>query len=234
MQWGNLQDPIIILLIFAAAVSTGLGAGIPEQRAKQEWIEGVAIWVAVFLVSGIGAANDYAKDLEFRKLNKQKEAIEIKVTRNGERNKVMSHDIVVGDLVILGGGDKIIADMIMIKNQGLVMDEASLTGESEPIKKSVSDPWIRSGTMVREGSATAVVVAVGTNSEWGKTILLMEESEEEATPLQKKLTVVAELIGKVGFAVAISCFLAMLIQWLVINKGGSVDKLNTNGPIQVI
>jgi Ca2+-transporting ATPase len=145
----------------------------------------------------------------------------------------MSHDIVVGDLVILGGGDKIIADMIMLKNQGLIMDEASLTGESEPIKKSIADPWIRSGTMVREGSGTGLVVAVGINSEWGKTILLMEESEEEATPLQKKLEVVAELIGKVGFGVAISCFLAMLIQWLVINKGGSLDKINNHGPVQV-
>lgn len=194
----------------------------------------MAIWVAVVLVSGIGAANDYAKDLEFRKLNKQKEAIEIKVIRNGEKTKVMSHDVVVGDLVILGGGDKIIADLVMVKNQGLIMDEASLTGESEPIKKSIqTDPWIRSGTMVREGSGTGLVIAVGHSSEWGKTILLMEESEEEATPLQQKLEVVAELIGKVGFAVAISCFVAMLIQWLVINKGGSVDKLNTNGPIQV-
>lgn len=53
-QWGNLQDPIIILLIFAATVSTALGAGLPEQRAKGEWIEGVAIWVAVLLVSTVG------------------------------------------------------------------------------------------------------------------------------------------------------------------------------------
>ena len=155
MQWGNLQDPIIILLIFAAAVSTGLGAGLPEQREKKEWVEGVAIWVAILLVTGVGAANDYAKDQQFRKLNAQKESIQIKLIRNGERVVVLNHDIVVGDLIILDGGDKVIADCLLIKHQGIVIDEASLTGESEPIKKTVTeDPWIRSGTMVSSSMAT--------------------------------------------------------------------------------
>ncbi len=52
--WENLQDPIIILLCAAALVSTVLGAAIPEQRAEGEWVEGIAIWVAVFLVIGVG------------------------------------------------------------------------------------------------------------------------------------------------------------------------------------
>ena len=172
-------------------VSTGLGAGIPEQRAKNEWIEGVAIWVAVFLVSGVGestcmhdcisipllrseyrrvpvlisthfiydqnlldnifvgAANDYAKDKQFRKLNDVKDTIEIKTLRGGQLAIVTNHDIVVGDVVILDAGDKIIADMIMFESHGLVIDEASLTGESDPIKKTIdADPWIRSGTQV--------------------------------------------------------------------------------------
>ena len=109
----------------------------------------MAIWVAILLVTGVGAANDYAKDQQFRKLNAQKEAIQIKLIRNGERVVVLNHDIVVGDLIILDGGDKVIADCLLIKHQGIVIDEASLTGESEPIKKTVEgDPWIRSGTMV--------------------------------------------------------------------------------------
>ncbi len=86
---------------------------------------------------------------QFRKLNAQKDAILIKVIRGGKDKLVLSHDIVVGDVVNLQGGDKVIADCLLIKTQGLVIDEASLTGESEPVKKSTdADPWIRSGTMV--------------------------------------------------------------------------------------
>ena len=96
-----------------------------------------------------GAANDYAKDKQFRKLNDVKDTIEIKTLRGGQLAIVTNHDIVVGDVVILDAGDKIIADMIMFESHGLVIDEASLTGESDPIKKTIdSDPWIRSGTQV--------------------------------------------------------------------------------------
>ena len=65
---------------------------------------------------------------------------------------------------------------------------------------------------VSEGSGKALVVAVGLNSEWGKTMTLMETAGEDQTPLQEKLEVVAAAIGKIGFGVAIACFIAMLIQ----------------------
>ena len=65
---------------------------------------------------------------------------------------------------------------------------------------------------VSEGSGKALVVAVGLNSEWGKTMTLMETAGEDSTPLQAKLEVVAAGIGKVGVGVAVSCFIAMLIQ----------------------
>ena len=93
--------------------------------------------------------NDYQKDQQFRKLNDIKDTIEIKTMRGGKLTMVSNHDVVVGDIVLLDMGDKIIADMIMFETFGLIIDEASLTGESDPIKKQLdSDPWIRSGTQV--------------------------------------------------------------------------------------
>ena len=74
-----LRDPILILLMAAAAVSTVLGVAIPEEREQAAWSEGVAIWVAVVIVSLIASGNDYQKDLQFRKLNEQKDVVEIKV-----------------------------------------------------------------------------------------------------------------------------------------------------------
>ena len=91
--------------------------------------------------------NDWEKDKQFRKLNEVKDTIEIKTVRGGHLTLVTNHELVVGDVVILDAGDKIVADMLMFESHGLVIDEASLTGESDPIKKHVdTDPWIRSGT----------------------------------------------------------------------------------------
>ena len=96
-----------------------------------------------------GAVNDFQKDKQFRKLNAVKDTIEIKTLRGGHLTMVTNHDLVVGDVVILDAGDKLVADMLMFESHGLVVDEASLTGESEPIKKHLdSDPWLRSGTQV--------------------------------------------------------------------------------------
>eukprot|EP00775_Hariotina_reticulata_P009045 gene9045-9216_t len=172
------------------------------------------------------------KDLQFRKLNAQKDVIEVKVVRDGKTVLVKNHDVVVGDLLLLDTGDKVVADGLVIESFGLVVDEASLTGESDPIKKSEEDPWCRSGTQVSEGSGKMLVVAVGDNSEWGKTISLVTSSGDEQTPLQEKLAHVAATVGKIGASVAATCFVALLIKWCVINRGFPLNKVNQNGPVQ--
>ncbi|GLC46005.1 ATF/CREB activator [Pleodorina starrii] len=233
LVWEVVQDPILILLIAAAAVSTILGAAIPEEREKNNWIEGIAIWVAVVIVTLVGAGNDYSKDLQFRKLNAQKDRIQIKVIRGGEQILVDNTDLVVGDVVFLDTGDKVVADAIVLDSQGLTMDEASLTGESDPMKKNLNeDPWVMSGTQVTEGSGHALVIAVGPNSTWGKTMALVSEAGDDETPLQQKLGVLAAAIGKIGFAVAVCCFIAQLIKWCVVNRGFPIKKINDHGPIQ--
>jgi P-type Ca2+ transporter type 2C len=295
--WENLQDPIILLLCAAALVSTVLGAAIPQQRLEGEWVEGIAIWVAVLLVVGVGefdfsyngggwfelrpprskhtvahlpppprpsahqkttqkkspqkttppprqppppplkkttgAGNDYQKDLQFRKLNAQKDVIEVKVIRGGDMRLVKNYEVVVGDLLLLDTGDKLIADGVLAETHGLVVDEASLTGESEPIKKTLDeDPWCRSGTQISEGSGRMLVVAVGERSEWGKTMALVGTAGSDDTPLQEKLADLAAAIGKVGFTVAVACFVALMIKWMVENRGFPIEQINNNGPVQ--
>lgn len=149
----TLKDPTLILLMFAATVSTAFGVGIKEEREENAWVEGVAIWVAVILVSLVGSVNDYQKELQFRKLNAEKDAIMVKVLRDGKEAVVGNHELVVGDVMILDTGDKVVADGVEIDGHGLVIDEASLTGESDPIKKLPDgDFWCRSGTQVRTAS----------------------------------------------------------------------------------
>ena len=145
-----LKDPTLILLMAAATVSTVLGVAIKEEREANAWVEGVAIWVAVILVSMVGSVNDYQKELQFKKLNAEKDSIQVKVIRDGKEQLVPNTDIVVGDVMVLDTGDKVIADGVEIEGHNLVIDEASLTGESDPIKKQPDgDFWCRSGSQVR-------------------------------------------------------------------------------------
>lgn len=109
-------------------------------------------------------------------------------------------------------GDKVAADGILITSNDLLLDESALTGEADPVLKSPeSDCWCRAGTSVAEGSGRMLVVAVGPHSEWGKTMALVAV-EAEDTPLQCKLGALAGLIGKIGAAVALACFLVLTIR----------------------
>lgn len=223
----QLEDPIIILLIFAATVpvaaqhlynrvilqvSTILGVAIKEEREDQGWIDGVAIWVAVFVVAIVGALNDYQKDQQFRKLNAQKEVFDVSVIRDGKETLVKNSDLVVGDVLVLNTGDRVTADGLLFYNNDLVIDEASLTGESEPLKKRIDkDPFCRSGTQVTDGSGRILIVAVGESSEWGKTLALVT-GETDETPLQEKLGDLAAAIGKLGFFVAVCSFIVLIIR----------------------
>lgn len=158
--WETLKDPTLILLMAAATVSTALGAGIKEEREENAWVEGVAVWVAVILVSMVGSLNDYKKELQFRKMNAVKDSIMVKVLRDGKESLVGNDELVVGDVMILDTGDKVVADGVQIDGHGLIIDEASLTGESDPIKKLPDgDFWCRSGTQVRSAQKQTITAS---------------------------------------------------------------------------
>ena len=95
-----------------------------------------------------GAGNDYQKDKQFKKLNAQKDKLEVKVMRDGEQILVENTEVVVGDLLLLDTGDKLVADGIVVKGFNLVVDEAPLTGETEPVPKGEDDIWCMSGCEV--------------------------------------------------------------------------------------
>lgn len=211
----QFEDQVLQLLMFAALLSTILGVAIEEQRKERAWIDGVAIWMAVIAVSLLGAVNNYQKERQFRNINQQRDAIDVTVFRSGKEMTVPSYQIVVGDIMLIDTGDKVVADGLIISCNELILDEASLTGESEPMKKdTMKEPFVWTGTQVSEGSGKFLVTAVGERSEWGKTMaMIMGDSEE--TPLQEKLGELAILIGKIGTVVAIMCFIILVISHFV-------------------
>jgi len=179
--WEAAQDITLIILIVAAAISIILGLTVPGEDIKTSWIEGFAILVSVVLVILVTAANDWSKERQFLALQAQlDDEGTISVLRNGLSEKVLLHDILVGDLIQLGYGDILPADGIYLTGNDLSVDESTLTGESDHMKKSLEkDPMLLSGTSVMEGGCKMMVTAVGPNSQAGIIMKLLEENDDE-------------------------------------------------------
>uniref|UniRef100_A0AAG5DIX5 Calcium-transporting ATPase n=1 Tax=Anopheles atroparvus TaxID=41427 RepID=A0AAG5DIX5_ANOAO len=199
LVWEALQDVTLIILEIAAVISLLLSFYQPadeeepllvEEEEHYSWIEGLAILVSVFVVVVVTAFNDYSKEKQFRGLQSRIEGEhKFAVIRGGDPVQINIGDIVVGDICQIKYGDLLPADGILIQSNDLKIDESSLTGESDHVKKTEStDPIVLSGTHVMEGSGKMVVTAVGVNSQAGIifTLLGAAVDEHEAAAKQKK------------------------------------------------
>ena len=204
------KDTTLMILIAAAVIS--LIIGIVEHGADG-WIEGGAILIAVFLVAGVTAGNDYTKELQFRALEKSSQSDErCSVIRQGEIERINPCDLVIGDIILLQAGDMVPADAIIVDHNVMMANESALTGESDDLKKTKGgDCFLLSSCLITEGEeCRAVVIGIGVNSQWGK-IKANLVSEAVNTPLQDKLEIMAEQIGYVGLVAAVGTFIAMVI-----------------------
>ncbi|KAJ4243463.1 plasma membrane calcium [Fusarium torreyae] len=236
LAWIALQDHVLILLCVAAVISLALGLyqtfGVTHHEgAKVEWVEGVAIIVAITIVVVVGAANDWQKERQFQKLNQKKEDRIVKLTRSGKPQNISIHEVLVGDVMLLEPGDVIPVDGVFISGHNLSCDESSATGESDLIKKVPADqvlhallheqapqlkkldPFIISGAKVLDGVGTFLVTAVGQQSSHGKTMMSLRE-DPGLTPLQAKLNLLAGYIAKLGSAAGLLLFFVLLIKFL--------------------
>lgn len=234
LAWQAIQDKILILLCVAAVVSLALGIYQSTRPHKEgeganiEWVEGVAILVAVAIVVFVGALNDWQKERQFKKLNEKKEDRLVKVIRSGVTQKVSVWDVFPGDVMILDQGDVVPVDGIFIEGHNVSCDESSATGESDLLKKTPGhlvwkalhegqeikkmDPFIISGAKVSEGVGTFLVTAVGVNSSHGKLMMALSE-DNEATPLQFKLNRLASYIAKMGSSAGLLLFIVLFIEY---------------------
>jgi len=251
LAWIAYNDKVLILLTIAAVISLALGLyqtfaprepetdanGKPkEEEPKVEWIEGVAIMVAILVVVLVSTLNDWQMERQFNRLNKKHGDRTVKVIRNGKSLELSIFDIMVGDIMHLETGDVIPVDGIFIDGHGVKCDESSATGESDLLKKVPADdvykaleqfkkgelsakevekmdPFIISGSQVNEGTGTFLVTAVGTNSTYGRTTMSLR-TEQEDTPLQKKLNRLADGIAKYGGGAALLLFVVLFIKFL--------------------
>ncbi|CAF1326093.1 unnamed protein product [Rotaria sordida] len=201
LMFDALQDITLVILIICAIVSFGLSFYHPhdetfqaEEKPKEanvEWIEGAAIIIAVIVVVLVTAFNDWTKERQFRGLQSKIESDQkFNVVRNNIVKQIPIKDIVVGDICQIKYGDLLPADGVVVQSNDLKVDESSLTGESDLIKKHESkDPFLLSGTHIMEGSGKMLVLAIGEHSQTGMIFKLLgatKEDDEEKKPVKNK------------------------------------------------
>ncbi|WOH10181.1 hypothetical protein DCAR_0729644 [Daucus carota subsp. sativus] len=213
--WEALHDMTLMILAICAFVS--LIVGIATEGWPHGAQDGLGIVASILIVVFVTATSDYRQSLQFRDLDKEKKKISIQVTRNGYRHKMSIYELLPGDIVHLAIGDQVPADGLFVSGFSMLIDESSLTGESEPIHVTDDNPYLLSGTKVQDGSCKMLVTTVGMRTQWGKLMATLSEGGDDETPLQVKLNGVATIIGKIGLFFAVVTF-AVLVQKMISRK----------------
>lgn len=206
----QFEDVLTILLLIATVVSAIVWV---YERSSPLPYEAIAIFAIVLLNAVMGYMQTERAEQALASLRAMSPA-ESTVIRDGQRSVVLASDIVPGDLLLIGEGDRIPADARLIDSIDLRTSEAALTGESVPVSKDaapilvdtqVSDRrnMVFSGTVVVSGRGNAVVVATGMETAVGEIARLLKETPSESTPLQRQLNRTGKLLGLIVIAIAI-------------------------------
>ncbi|KAJ3365368.1 plasma membrane calcium [Allomyces arbusculus] len=233
-----LNDRMLQILLAAAIVSIGVGLYMKFNGGDQyEWIEGVAILATVTIVVVVNAGNDYKKALQFRFLSTQRGlSSAITVTRRATAGAPAAQGqlplihLLVGDIIHLVTGDVVPADGILLTASNCKLDESTVTGETDAVKKTLDgDRFLISGSKVIDGMATYLVTAVGPHSLHGRSVMALRNAPPEFTPLQTKLNRLANNIAKFGIAGASVIVLVSLVKFLAIYGSKGWTKKEPNG-----
>uniref|UniRef100_A0A8C2Z8X0 Calcium-transporting ATPase n=1 Tax=Cyclopterus lumpus TaxID=8103 RepID=A0A8C2Z8X0_CYCLU len=256
LVWEALQDVTLIILEVAAIVSLGLsfyrppdaerehcgraaGGAEDENESEAGWIEGAAILLSVICVVLVTAFNDWSKEKQFRGLQSRIEQEQkFTVVRAGQVIQIPVAEIVVGDVAQVKYGDLLPTDGVLIQGNDLKIDESSLTGESDLVKKTQQkDPMLLSGTHVMEGSGKMLVTAVGVNSQTGIIFTLLgtseddDEDEEEKKKEKEEKKKQRKIPGaQIPSASKAQDGAAMEMQPLNSDEGGDAEEKKKTGP----
>ena len=214
----QFKDFSIIILIIAAIVSGVVGV------AEGEGITDTIIILIVVLVNAIiGVTQESKAEKSLEALQKLTDHAS-KVIRNGHITVVPAKELVPGDIVVLDTGDYIPADLRIIEAVNLKSQEASLTGESVPVEKTIEEindvevslgdrtNMLFSSSLVTYGRGKGIVVETGMTTEVGKIAEMINQTEEQITPLQQKLNKLGKTLGIAALAICVVIFIIGLLQ----------------------
>jgi len=186
--WEQLTAVMVLILIAAAAVSLSLG----------EWDDALVILIIVVLNAILGFSQEYRAERAMAALKKLAVPT-VRVRRDGQVQEISARRLVPGDIMLLEAGNKVSADGRLLESVNLQVEEAALTGESEPVEKStaqlglseqpVGDRFnmVHMGTVITYGRGTALVTSTGMETQIGGIAEMLQTVEREPTPLQRRL-----------------------------------------------
>ena len=220
MLISQFKDVFILLLIFAAVFSIVVGyfesLHDPSVGFLESYTDAITIIVIVVMCVIAGFVQEFRAEKALEALKKLA-APKARVIRDGKVTVIPAREVVPGDILVLEAGDRVPADARIVEAIELRANEAILTGESTPVDKQVAavEPsasiserknMVFSATHIVYGRGKAAVVATGMNTEFGKIARMVQEAEEEKTPLERKLDSFASKIAKIVIAVCIVIF----------------------------
>ncbi len=209
---------------------------------SKDWIDGMAIILAVIIVILVSSINNYIKEIEFREFQKiVLSDRKVCVIRDGQDEEIAESELLVGDLLKIEEGMTIPVDCILVRGLNVTIDESAMTGEIDPEEKAnidecqkmkekflnshpnyiinesshskIMSPIIPSGTTVLSGNGNALVIAVGPNSEKGKIISTIEANKDEDEATELQKKLVD---------------VAETIGWVFLNKIDWINMCNNN------
>ena len=218
----QLKDPMLIILMIAAAVSalTGMLSG------ESEWAEVIIIIAVVLLNAILGVVQESKAEAAIEALQTMTAAT-CKVIRNGKQIVLHSDELVPGDIVVLEAGDAVPADGRIIESASLKIEEAALTGESVPVNKLIDALNLTGGnedvplgdrknmcymgSTVVYGRGKAVITETGMDTEMGKIAGALAAAQDEQTPLQKKLDSLGKTLSFLVLGICVFIFVFNLL-----------------------
>jgi Ca2+-transporting ATPase len=198
---GQLRDPLILVLIVAAALTLATG----------DWTDAGVILLVIVVNTSVGVAQEVKAGQAIAALS-ELTAPEARVLRDGEQHLRPASEVVPGDVLVLAEGDIVPADAVVIDAAALLVDESALTGESVPVDKAAADgddqaDVVSAGTVVVRGRGIAAVTATGRDSSMGRVAALMG-GRQGLTPLQRRLAGVGRVLA---IAAVVLCLIVLAI-----------------------
>lgn len=215
----QFKDVMILILILAAIISFVIAC---MEGELKEFFEPLLILIIVIVNAIMGMMQESKAEKALDAL-KNLSSPHAKVLRNGEEKLIESTQLVPGDIIRLEAGDFIPADARLLQSASLKIEESALTGESIPSEKDADllideaaalgdrSNMVFSGCSVTYGTGTAIVTAIGMDTEMGKIANLLDSEEETQTPLQQKLAVLGKYLGFLALAACAIIFVVGLI-----------------------
>ena len=213
----QLKDPMLLILLAAAAVSA-----VTNALSGESLTEVFIILVVVLLNAVLGVIQESKAEAAIEALQSMT-AAKCKVLRGGELKVIESSRLVPGDVVVLEAGDAVPADGRLLESASLKIEEAALTGESVPVNKAVEVIFdgdiplgdrrnmCYMGSTVVYGRGRAVVTATGMGTEMGRIAGVLAQTEQEQTPLQRKLSQLGGVLSKLVLGICVFIFVFDLL-----------------------